>query len=373
MKKQIVSETKQYQPSFPDELLLDDTPKVNSFNGVTSDGVARAIAGASGEVPVVTESDNGKVLKASYDEGGPAVEWGEATVDQTYDSTSTNAQSGTAVAQAISSASYTAGDGIDIANGGISVKAGTGLEIDDVTNTETISLKATSDSTTRNVYEICPLTSDILQKMSAQTGLTITTSVQFSLTYGIERFVGLASWGASGAGSIDKMLVLSTIGSGNILPTNTSLVYNTNQVHPASTTTLAYVQEHISEFHVVIFDYFSGWRVGYFTADEGSVQVETATYSVTDTIQDALCVSNPLPTSAVGDAGKVLTVDNAGAAAWKSEPAIFDLVAGTGISITEGTDDVTIAADVLPAYDTTADAGKVLQVTANGLAWVALS
>ncbi len=75
MKKQIVSETKQYQPSFPDELLLDDTPKVNSFNGVTSDGVARAIAGASGEVPVVTESDNGKVLTAIYNEGGAAVEW----------------------------------------------------------------------------------------------------------------------------------------------------------------------------------------------------------------------------------------------------------------------------------------------------------
>ena len=79
MKKQIVSETKQYQPSFPDALLLDDTPKVNSFNGVTSDGVARAIAGASGEVPAVTESDNGKVLTAIYDEGGPAVEWAEAT------------------------------------------------------------------------------------------------------------------------------------------------------------------------------------------------------------------------------------------------------------------------------------------------------
>lgn len=104
MKKQIVSETKQYQPSFPDELLLDDTPKVNSFNGVTSDGVARAIAGASGEVPQVTESDNGKVLTAIYDEGGAAVEWAESQggdVDQTYDATSTNAQSGVAVAQAL--------------------------------------------------------------------------------------------------------------------------------------------------------------------------------------------------------------------------------------------------------------------------------
>ena len=75
MKKQIVSETKQYQPSFPDELLLDDTPKVNSFNGVTSDGVARAIAGASGGVPEVTSGDNGKVLTASYSGGVGSYSW----------------------------------------------------------------------------------------------------------------------------------------------------------------------------------------------------------------------------------------------------------------------------------------------------------
>lgn len=78
MKKQVLSTTKNYEPSTVDELLLDDTPKVNSFNFVTSDGIARAIAGASGEVPVVTESDNGKVLQAIYDEGGPAVEWADA-------------------------------------------------------------------------------------------------------------------------------------------------------------------------------------------------------------------------------------------------------------------------------------------------------
>lgn len=198
MKKQIVSETKQYQPSFPDALLLDDTPKVNSFNGVTSDAVARAVAGASGEVPQVTENDNGKVLKAIYDEGGPAVEWGEATVDQTYDATSTNAQSGVAVAGALAGinqvpnfgllnarqfltvdelgehtqwaginqvpastsydadkvltvnaqgtpawatagggSSYTAGNGIDITANEVSVKAGTGLEFGNTSATVT--------------------------------------------------------------------------------------------------------------------------------------------------------------------------------------------------------------------------------------------
>lgn len=76
--KCINSESKQYKPVLTDKLVLDDAPTVNSLNGVTSDAVARAIAGASGEVPQVTENDNGKVLTAIYDEGGAAVEWGEA-------------------------------------------------------------------------------------------------------------------------------------------------------------------------------------------------------------------------------------------------------------------------------------------------------
>ena len=67
-----------FQPVMTDKLVLDSTPTVNSLNGVTSDAVARAVAGASGEVPQVTENDSGKVLTAIYDEGGPAVEWGDA-------------------------------------------------------------------------------------------------------------------------------------------------------------------------------------------------------------------------------------------------------------------------------------------------------
>jgi hypothetical protein len=67
-----------YQPTITDKIVLDSTPTVNSLNGVTSDAVARAIAGASGEVPQVTQSDNGKILTAIYDAGGPAVEWAEA-------------------------------------------------------------------------------------------------------------------------------------------------------------------------------------------------------------------------------------------------------------------------------------------------------
>lgn len=100
--KIINSEGQQYEPETISELVFDAKPIVNSFNAITSDAVARAVAGASGEVPQVTSEDNGKVLKAIYDEGGAAVEWGsEPTVDQTYDASSENAQSGTAVAEAV--------------------------------------------------------------------------------------------------------------------------------------------------------------------------------------------------------------------------------------------------------------------------------
>lgn len=72
-------------------------------------------------VPAVTSVDAGKVLTASYSGGVGSYSWatgggGGGTVDQTYDPTSTNAQSGTAVAQAVSGKqdTLTAGDGIDI-------------------------------------------------------------------------------------------------------------------------------------------------------------------------------------------------------------------------------------------------------------------
>lgn len=68
-------ENKSYKPVLTDKLVYDTKPTMNSFNGITSDAVARAIAGASGEVPAVTESDNGKILTAIYDDGGAAVEW----------------------------------------------------------------------------------------------------------------------------------------------------------------------------------------------------------------------------------------------------------------------------------------------------------
>lgn len=76
--KIINSETKNYKPLLTDKLVLDDAPKSGSFNGITSDAVYRAISVDSGNVPAVESTDNGKVLTASYGEGGGSFEWATA-------------------------------------------------------------------------------------------------------------------------------------------------------------------------------------------------------------------------------------------------------------------------------------------------------
>jgi hypothetical protein len=56
----------------------------------------------------------------------------------------------------------------------------------------------------------------------------------------------------------------------------------------------------------------------------------------------------------------------------QNKPAVFGILAGAGVKITESASAITIATEI-PTYNTTTDVGKVLQVTVSGLAWVSLS
>lgn len=83
-------------------LTVDEVPTLNSLNPVSSDGVARAVIQAGAELPTRGSEDTGKVLTVANSDGD--LEWDApetVTVDQTYDATSENAQSGTAVAEAV--------------------------------------------------------------------------------------------------------------------------------------------------------------------------------------------------------------------------------------------------------------------------------
>ena len=329
--KCINSESKQYKPVLTDKLVLDAVPTVNSLNSVTSDAVARAVAGASGEVPQVTENDNGKVLKAIYDEGGPAVEWAEQTiptVDQNYSASSTNAQSGTAVAQAIAaipSASYTAGDGVDITANEVSVKAGNGLEIGDVSTSTSVTLSSQTVFHSDDGYvimDICPLTADLLAKMASGLAVTLSGSYyRFNSTYAaLYSFENdQISWNPN------NYLVLGSelTPTGSYIPEGATVQFDTRTIDSAkSNATLETIQNNISHYHIGLIQDGSWSATPHYPAcaclflGGSSEGRETATYTETVTIHDALNVSNPLPTSAVGDAGKVLTVNNAGAAEW---------------------------------------------------------
>ena len=305
MKKQIVSETKQYQPSFPDELLLDDTPKVNSFNGVTSDGVARAIAGASGEVPVVTESDNGKVLKAIYDEGGPAVEWGEVE----------------------SGATYTAGDGIDIdAQNVVSVKAGNGLSIGNASGQGQIQLsssRVSNGDSASYANDICTLTSDLLDIIcNGHGGLSVTLSRPVSFNGQVFVQPAICCFSSSSGGRTNAQGVFGeAIYIDRTLQAGTTLTFDSSAFTNIEWIDLSYLQtltdSELADYHLAVIQANEDYGAGsFYDTNPTATSIDTATYTGTVTIQDALNVSNPLPTSAIGDAGKVLTVDAAGAPAW---------------------------------------------------------
>ena len=293
MKKIINAEGQKFVPVTTDDLVLDAVPTVNSFNSVTSDAVARAVAGASGEVPQVTEGDNGKILTAIYDAGGPAVEWGEAP------------------SSTVSTSGVISGDGS--AADPVVLNVGAGL-----------SSVTSGGTTTFTVTDIAGgyfrLTRDqALAILQSQSPVTV-------------NFTGNGSWKCNSAGSEyifglncsrNRTVFFNPLRQGNdatypqpwegdISAVNYVLdPSNVDTTHGISVQDMVTALEADPTIEYVYLNYYMP-QYGYWTTCPDSLSGYSAVFTVPSAsgATTSLVVANPVPAYAAGDVGKVLTVNS---------------------------------------------------------------
>ena len=260
-------------------------------------------------VPAVTSSDDAKVLKATYSGGVGSYAWG------------TESGGGT---------TYTAGDGISIANNEISAKAGAGLEIADVSETTTDNLVCAAMS---SIYEsgnwaqdICPMTQALADAMNTSAGYSFTLVKPFD-TNNVYAWPAIAKTSELLQDELQNYAFFgnylscrpSTDGSDRTyeVPAETTLTLKFSERNQFSTITVADILADLSSYSLVILWNDEG---SYYAAETmlstAMTPETTATHTATTTLQDALCVRTPLPASTVADADKILTVNAQGAAAW---------------------------------------------------------
>jgi hypothetical protein len=379
------------------------------------------LEGGATLVPAPEAADAGKVLGVTNQEGG--IGWVEAqggTVDQTYDASSTNAQSGTAVAQAIASipsSSYTAGDGIEISNNKIAVRAGKNLDFANaLVATQLYSplyeyhgMWAWSVIGPLNMTSIVQLRQGMTIKMKAG------ASLEMGGADGGAHFAICRKDSANGPEISGGSIVLVADAA---LTTDTShnFLMRAGDTYVADFSTLSEKSvgsfndiddDNVDEFYLTVISYSAYTTVNNSRYIAGPILnypgdlVNTADYYTENPNVKELVAVDQLPSFTSADSGKVLTVNaSIGKPEWSAVPAVTvdqsynpsstnaqsgtavaeaigtetTLAAGSGISLTESSGTLTIAADAqIPAYSDS-DAGKVLQVQADGsLAWVTLS
>lgn len=280
-------------------------------------------------------------------------------------------------------AAYTGGDGISIANNEISAKAGTGLEIADVSETTTDNLVCAAMSSRYELgnwaQDICPMTQALADAMNTSAGYAFTLVKPFD-TYNVYAWPAIAKTSELLQGELQNYAFFgnylscrpSTDGSDRPyeVPAGTTLTLKFSERDQFSTITVADILADLSSYSLVILWYDEDSPYAAETMLSTTMTPETtATHTTTTTLQDALCVSNPLPASTVADADKVLKVNSSGAPEWTTgggsqvnsdwdatsgvaeilnKPVPKTLTAGTGISITENQSTITIANTVTP-------------------------
>lgn len=283
--------------------------------------------------PISTHA--GEVLKVNS--GATGVEWGApetVTVDQTYNASSTNAQSGTAVAQAIASvpsASYSAGAGISINSSDV--------------------ISVASDDTISGVYPLCNDVRSFLTNDAGQGYACFDSNdAQFPLgdvlntvpEHGTLRVL-------CSAGRFYTVGTLSVSADNKayvVIASDTS--FNHFAVYPKEIPVTyveadgAWIVDDVDVTVPTVVSTANGWisrgnpsygsmrYIGIGFGDSPSaVGTGTIGYGDPDILSNAVSlwypnvaakkvigVSNPLPASTSSDVGKILTVDAQGAPAW---------------------------------------------------------
>lgn len=272
------------------------------------------------------------------------------SVDQTYNAASTNAQSGTAVAQAIASipsSSYTAGEGIDITSDVISVDHDSTLTTLSSTSQLTPTLTGSETVSTPSVGDATILTRFKLHLNGATNDSTLSISITPETVQG---GAALPLYGLSSAGGALRLHILPIqyqqqhiMGASDLAtvsvassPAKQWFGYPYEATTPISVTgTIASLFDWTNG--ATIADYIDGsgdvtiglsyryngsWEelnvkamISGDTTTTGQVAFATVNATVT-TASNQIAVANPLPASTVSDEGKILTVNSSGAPAW---------------------------------------------------------
>ena len=263
------------------------------------------------------------------------------TVDQTYSAASTNAQSGVAVAQAIASipsASYTAGDGIAIESGEISVDY-------DSNTLDTVAATITESVSYVDQYDGFTLPSAIQQMQTQSDTVNVTVHIPantFKWTYNkgdyIFAFTLCRRLATNGVNSyVDAPLSYTEVSSTEYWINEQDIVI-----------TLPTLQTNGWEFDTNLSTKESfniaaktpGQNSHYFLttiSDNGNL-ASPVTFTYQGGSHEMLTIKNPLPASTSADENKVLKVNASGNAEWGTD----------GFTTTAGITDIQLV-NALPA------------------------